>query len=709
MLITGTVREADGGQGIPGVGVCNGESFVRTGDDGCYELDVEPGGHAFVWVCLPDGFCTGARFYHGLLDPLPTDRRSYDFELRRRHFGGGFRLAHITDLHLDIEGTAHVELASAASLQQALDELLKRSEPDLIVVGGDLTNHGTLDEMEEVHRVLSSVDKPLFPMFGNHDGSKERRIQLAREGKADATFTRHYERFFGPPYYSFDWGGYHFLLYVDFDRCLSPADQTRKAVWLESDLQRQSPDRPIVVALHGPPPADLLSLLNQYNVKTVLYGHRHSSKVFQQNHMEVVCTPAFCFGGTDTSPASYCLLDFNYATGADSKPQHRFVTLGEDRLNPETDLGHTLPTAGLKLAWERRIAGDVHRSAPLYHGGGLLVSLAGENFDSGSGVLCLDAADGRELWRFQCEGAVKNTVAAAETGVCAAATVHGEVHLLETETGNLRWSSKLPGYPDFFLYTSPLVSPSAVFVVEKGFCGALDQENGELKWFRSMDPNDQTQTPFRRGVSGRDVPSFTGFCLFRHLLVGLIPGRGLVGLHQDSGEIEWETEMEGGKQAFAMPVLAGEHLVSGGGPDELVVVEADSGAVLWRRKMLEGGLPTGLAVGDSRLFASSVVGGLRCVDLATGDLIWTFETGEDLLDMIPRRRGLRSILAAPVLWDGLVVLGGNDGVLYLIDTMDGECRGSLRFGVPITATPCLTDLGFCVRTWDGRLFSLYSQ
>lgn len=703
MELSGTVRETGSGKGIAGVPVCNGEAFAVSGAEGRYEIPVEAGAHPFVWISMPDGLVAVDRFYRGLPGDL-SSLDGFDFELSPKLAGSSdcFRLAHITDLHLIIEQeNPNLELTSPGALKQALESLLERSNPDLIIVGGDLTNLGTPQEMAEVSRILSRVETPLFPLFGNHDGANERRIQLAQEGKADKTFTRHYEQCFGPSYYSFDWGGCHVVMYMDFDRCLSPPDQVRKATWLAADLSRQPAGRQIIVVLHGPPTPDLLQQLSRFEVSTVLYGHRHSTKVVQQNGMDVICTPAFCFGGTDTTPAGYRLLDF-----VPNKVEHQPVALNQERLKIQSPLRGAAAAAPLEVTWERRIPGDLHRAAPIRYGNNILLSLRDESLGRDGGVLCLDATDGGELWRFRSSASVKSSVAVSPSGMCAAASVHGEVYLLEPD-GTLRWKSRLPGYPEFFLYTAPLITESSVHVVEKGFCAALSLDTGELIWSRSMDPRDEGQITFRRGVSGRDVPSFTGFVEFGDLLVGPVPGRGIVGLRRGTGEIEWELELEGGKQAFAPPILFGDCLVSGGAPYELVVVNASSGTVVWRRQVLEADYPTGLAIAAGRLFATAAVGGLRCFDSTNGDLAWEFATGEDLLDMIPRRRGLRSILAPPVLLGEHLILGANDGRLYLLRAETGECKVDLDLGAPVTAAPCITATGFCVGTWDGRLFSFH--
>ena len=78
--------------------------------------------------------------------------------------------------------------------------------------------------------------------------------------------------------------------------------------------------------------------------------------------------------------------------------------------------------------------------------------------------------------------------------------------------------------------------------------------------------------------------------------------------------------------------------------------------------------------------------------------------GDDLLDMTPYSRGRRSLLAAPVRWRERVIVGGLDGVLYILDAASGACVSETRFGAPISAAPCLMGDGLCVGTWDGRLY-----
>ena len=122
------------------------------------------------------------------------------------------------------------------------------------------------------------------------------------------------------------------------------------------------------------------------------------------------------------------------------------------------------------------------------------------------------------------------------------------------------------------------------------------------------------------------------------------------------------------------------------------------------RPVLEGNYPSGLAMGGERIFVTTPSGAVRCHDLQSGELRWTFQTGADLLDLTPYKRGISSILAAPVVSGGVVLVGANDGVLYALDENTGQLMGQNAFGTPLSAAPVVLEEGVCVGTWDERFY-----
>jgi glycosidase/outer membrane protein assembly factor BamB len=65
------------------------------------------------------------------------------------------------------------------------------------------------------------------------------------------------------------------------------------------------------------------------------------------------------------------------------------------------------------------------------------------------------------------------------------------------------------------------------------------------------------------------------------------------------------------------------------------------------------------------------------VDTATGDLLWTFETGDQ-------------VIASPALTDGTVYVGSTDGRFYALDASDGSVRWQTPLGVMISS-PAVAD------------------
>ncbi|MCF6411257.1 metallophosphoesterase family protein [Pseudalkalibacillus salsuginis] len=99
-------------------------------------------------------------------------------------------------------------------LQKAIKEVNMKN-PDFVVVTGDLM-YGQMNpqeyiyEYEETYKMLQKLDVPVYLVPGNHDYYAQ-----------DATLAdgaKYWEQYFGPQYFSFDYGPYaHFIGYNSFD------------------------------------------------------------------------------------------------------------------------------------------------------------------------------------------------------------------------------------------------------------------------------------------------------------------------------------------------------------------------------------------------------------------------------------------------------------------------------------------------------------
>lgn len=721
--VEGQVRDASSGRAVENVQVSNGEHVARTDSDGRYALEISPGGHRFVFVTVPDGFRPGEGFYCSTIG-WTREQRGVDFELETlpEQNQRTFSMAHISDTHVVLdEGRIQGEI-----LLQDLRQLEREARPDLIVASGDLTDWGTLEELDQFRAAIESVATPVLPMFGGHDGNHERfgdltvdelvalkhrreyaKIEEILKQREGEPFTRNYEQVLGPPYYSFDRGCWHFVLYPNEDNFYPQVDRKRKEDWLWADLSQQPRDRRIVVFLHKPPSIPFLNALSRYRVKLVMHGHWHSSKVFTRDGIVVAAVPPLCFGGLDTRPRGYRLVEFREEdfefrlrplAGAAIPPRRKE--------NGSNSLDRT--GSGLRLLWTHRLPVGLHRASPVRSGNRVLASLADEGFPGQDGVACVDARSGALSWRVSTDTAVKNSVAIANaessagnrTDLCAAVSVAGRLYSIETDTGRVRWKADLPGYPERWIYASPVIAGETVYAGGKAGMGAYDLQTGAQAWYTNIE-------------GGDGWPCYASPQLFGDLLILLVQRRGLMALDRNSGKVVWEQTL-GVENPYARPVVDDGLLVTGSGapalhwyggePAQLAVLSVSTGEVVWNRAVLPSRYPSGLVVRDGRLYATTPDGKALCFELQSGGLLWRFQTGNDLMDMVPARREVRSIFAAPVIYKDYLLICGGDGCVYILNERTGACVSRTILGSPITAAPCLTEDGFCVGASDGQLY-----
>ena len=156
-------------------------------------------------------------------------------------------IAHITDTHIKLPGKlAYQKVDTAHMLRQAVEQLNAwMPRPDLVVVTGDLVDHGHPDEYRHLRSILDALQIPLVVVAGNHD---ER--QALRQAFPDHTYL--------PAH-----GYLHFAINDRFPLRIIGLDTVvpyqgggllcqERLDWL-SDQLSQYPDHPTLIAMHHPP------------------------------------------------------------------------------------------------------------------------------------------------------------------------------------------------------------------------------------------------------------------------------------------------------------------------------------------------------------------------------------------------------------------------------------------------------------------------
>ena len=235
----------DGGEaGLAGVAVSNQIDVVATGADGHYRLPTPGTGVAFV--STPEGF-RAASFW-----TRPENGRA-DFGLQPRPVATTFTFIHASD--------PHVSAASLPRLLRLLDMAAER-KPAFVIVTGDLVQDALRVPEAEARGyydlyvdAIGRFPMPVWSVPGNHENFGIERHRSLVSSAHPLYGKGMYRQRLGPNYYSFTWGGVHFvgLDSVDIEDLwyYGHVDAAQLA-WLEADLAQVRPGTPVVTFNHIP-------------------------------------------------------------------------------------------------------------------------------------------------------------------------------------------------------------------------------------------------------------------------------------------------------------------------------------------------------------------------------------------------------------------------------------------------------------------------
>jgi 3',5'-cyclic AMP phosphodiesterase CpdA len=263
-----------------------------------------------------------------------------------------FDIALITDVHIERGKIA------VSKFSETISEINSR-KPAFVWDMGDMSLYPSSSRV-----YLDCVRKlrmPLYACPGNHDIALD-----------DTNPRRLFNDCFGRAYYSFDFGGVHFITLDGntvvhrqgkntIDACL---DQ-RQIAWLKADLEAVPKQMPIICGVHipivstyirrrggGTFPKDfpiapqfnesraeeLIDLLAQYNVKLVLQGHAHENEHTTVRGIEFVSSISVCGSwwrsgqgfesGVDNAPRGYRVIEVR-----EGRISHRYVSSCESKVD----------------------------------------------------------------------------------------------------------------------------------------------------------------------------------------------------------------------------------------------------------------------------------------------------------------------------------------------------------------------------------------
>lgn len=294
-------------RGVAGVAVSNQDTVVTTDASGAFRIP--RGGSNIVFVSVPDGYRSRGTFWRAVADTA----KSVSFALTATGRVREFSFVHASDTHI-----------SPASVDRTkrLGALVDSVSPAFLIITGDLVRDAlrvgepeATSYYELFAHETSAFHTPVWTVPGNHENFGIERDK-SRVSATNPLYGRAmYHKYFGPDYYSFNYGGVHFvgLNTVDIDDqwYYGHVDSLQLA-WLQRDLALVPAAMPVVTFDHIPfvttleglngymdgPPApslitvrgktvyrhtvsnagDVLAVLRKRNHVLALGGHLHAAE-----------------------------------------------------------------------------------------------------------------------------------------------------------------------------------------------------------------------------------------------------------------------------------------------------------------------------------------------------------------------------------------------------------------------------------------------
>lgn len=276
-------------------------------------------------------------------------------------------------------------------------------------------------------------------------------------------------------------------------------------------------------------------------------------------------------------------------------------------------------------------------------------------------IICLNASNGKELWRYSYE-TLHDTKSTPVIGGESLYALSGDGILLclATEDGRLRWKRNIREEFNVEKITygycsSPLVQGDMLVLNVNSSGIALDKNTGELVW---------ASAPHGKGIELPDgyhaspVPySYDGD---RYAL--LFSGTGLFSVEVKTGEPLWFYEFYRRPPNCADPVLCGDrafisHVFESKGKNALLDITAATPEVVWQNQNMSNYFSACVYI-DGYLYGSDgeidKANQLRCIDAGTGDIQWeqkmrmaSLTATRDTLILIGEKGTLRLAEATP--------------------------------------------------------------
>lgn len=276
------------------------------------------------------------------------------------------------------------------------------------------------------------------------------------------------------------------------------------------------------------------------------------------------------------------------------------------------------------------------------------------------GLYCFDLMTGEKRWVYQTELLIE-APPLVHDGTVYVGSHDFWFYAVDARTGELRWkveaAEKIVGGATVVVGSGG--RDLIIFGSHDALVYAVDAETGETAWtFETADRVNATPAVHENQI------------IFGGCDTGVYVIDGATGQERSKVMLGGECHIAASAGVKDGRVYLGHHA------NEFIAIDLGSGEIVWGFPNERFGFFSPPAITDDHVFFGGRDRYLHCVNRATGEPVWSFETR-------------RKIDGAPVVAGDKVVVGSGDGRLYIVGRDSGDLIWSTDIGKPIFSSPAV--------------------
>ncbi len=658
--VNGFVIDSETKEPLSNICVTDGRNVVKTDENGAFEISLWRKAH-FITVTVPSGYST--ENYYIRIDKSVD---SYDFTLDKSEITADTEhsFIQISDTEIGENGTGE--------WLDDLKKLVNENNPAFLIHTGDICYEAGLKKhIEEMN--TQTMGCTVKYVIGNHD-------------YVDGKFGEElYESLYGPVWYSFDVGNIHYVItsFQTGSDYASYYSKNDRWIWLENDLKNVDSDKKVVMFNHTASPTDdyVLSFgrheldLKQHNLIAWIFGHYHYNYVYESSGVVNICAPRPDCGGIDSSPAGARLIKI--AADGTVSTEMKYYDLGKS-------------TAPKNALWNTKLDGKLLFCDTLLDNGYIYTATACDDYpDNSSRIYCLDKESGEAVWSYKTANSVKNNLIIYENCLVAQ-DAQGNVYCLEKSNGECLWQKKIELGNGLGTSSAICENNGVVFAGSSRVVSALDIKTGDLLWSTNRD-------------KGENSPA--QFIVCGNKLIVNSHWDSLAALDISDGKELWSNDDSNIRFRSSTPIcIDGNLLVADS--NAIMLVNGENGELISKKEFDEYDFSSsGQPLYDNTIaYIPTTNSGLAAYDLDNEKILWNCKTKESILFTPPYvGKGSQTVESTPILHNGSIIFGANDGFIYSVNISTGEVKKAYSMGSAVLGKVTLDNGKIYAGCFDGYI------